>query len=353
MSEASASVQDLAIRVSRLEDAADLQKVQDLFSQNGFPRASREVEWIYEPLGRDAPHAAIAEAGEATAGLYVTVPARFKCGDRTLLAAQSLDTMVDAKFRGFGLFTKLARAVYDEMARSGVAFVYGFPNGNSYPGFVQKLGWATLDPVPFLFRPLSLGYAFGKLNSKLRNLPLRMPPIGRRGRSEQIQGLPDREAIDTLWANFSRNLGVARVRDHEFLSRRYSRHPRAIYRYRAVIDAGKLAGLIIYCVEDKHGGRIGYVMELMCIADRQDCAGWLLADAVHDMSNDSCDGVLAWCLEHSPYYDKYLKQIFLPMPTRLRPIELHFGGRQLSGEPIEMLKDRKQWYLSYSDSDTV
>lgn len=63
------------------------------------------------------------------------------------LVAQSGDTMTHSKHTGKGLFTVLASKTYDYCKANGVHLVFGFPNENSYPGFVQKLGWTHFDDL--------------------------------------------------------------------------------------------------------------------------------------------------------------------------------------------------------------
>lgn len=345
--------QGMTVRSTRVSGRDDLGRIKDIFEKNGFPRAWAEVEWAYAATGDSLPFAAFAESGEVTAAMYATVPARFIVEGQLVLAVQSIDSMVDAGFRGAGLFTVLARQVFKDMADAGIPFVYGFPNGNSYPGFIRHLQWRTLDPVPYLFRPLSLGYAMGKISPYLRRFPLRLPVLGRRGLTQKVDDLPAQERVDRLWSEFSLGLNVARIRDHEFLDARYQRHPRATYHYRIMEEAGELLGLVIYCAEEKHGGKVGYLMEMMCRPGRADVARGLLADAMADLNSFGCDGVLAWCFNHSPNYREYLRQLFIPLPVSLRPIEMHFAFRPLQASAPSVLDDRAGWYLSYSDSDTV
>lgn len=59
----------------------------------------------------------------------------------THVAVQSGDTMTHPAHGGKGLFTRLAKATYDLCRQEGIEFVFGFPNKNSYPGFVKKLNW--------------------------------------------------------------------------------------------------------------------------------------------------------------------------------------------------------------------
>lgn len=65
-------------------------------------------------------------------------------------AYQTVDTGVLVPFRGMGLFKKLSCHELDYLGQD--TLVYGFPNVNSYPGYV-KMGWhvSRLYKTPVLF----------------------------------------------------------------------------------------------------------------------------------------------------------------------------------------------------------
>lgn len=75
------------------------------------------------------------------AAYYGVFPVKVKHQGKEHLAAQSGDTMTHPNHRGKGLFVKLAKMTYELSKREGITFVFGFPNENSYPGFVKKLDW--------------------------------------------------------------------------------------------------------------------------------------------------------------------------------------------------------------------
>lgn len=75
------------------------------------------------------------------AAYYGVFPCKAVVKDKIYLCAQSGDTMTHPNHRGKGLFIKLAKATYRLAIENGISFVFGFPNDNSYPGFVNKLGW--------------------------------------------------------------------------------------------------------------------------------------------------------------------------------------------------------------------
>jgi len=62
-------------------------------------------------------------------------------GNERVLCAQSGDTMTHPDYQGKGLFIKLAEETYKLAKIEGVNFVFGFPNSNSYWGFIKKLNW--------------------------------------------------------------------------------------------------------------------------------------------------------------------------------------------------------------------
>lgn len=54
---------------------------------------------------------------------------------------QGGDSMTDERFQGKGLFTKLGKIMQAKAEEEHVEFIYGFPNQNSYPGYIKKLDW--------------------------------------------------------------------------------------------------------------------------------------------------------------------------------------------------------------------
>ena len=66
-------------------------------------------------------------------------------GCRSVLVAESADTMVCKKHSGKGLFTKLAKMTYGLCQENGVKAINITPNYASYPGFINKLGFSHTD----------------------------------------------------------------------------------------------------------------------------------------------------------------------------------------------------------------
>jgi GNAT superfamily N-acetyltransferase len=339
----------------------DLERFRVCFERNGSPRTEARVRWQYadNPTGALFVDFAVDPARpDAIAGIYAVQPVRMRVGAEVRLAVQSVDTLVDEGYRGQGLFVKMARAVYARCEADGCAMVYGFPNGNSAHGFFERLEWQRLDPVPFLVRPLRTRYATDRLlkSASWKGLlpNARVPVWGRPSRGGRIEPLTDFDArTDRVWREFSRGIVLGVERDARYLNWRLRDHWSGAYRTLAYHEGDALLGFVSYAVLGKHGGRVAYVMELLHEPWRADVGRALLAEALRRAEQEGADVALAWCLPHAPNRGAFGAQGFVPLPERLWPIELHVGARGFGLPSWVDPADRRGWYLSYCDSDTV
>lgn len=346
-------------------DADDLEMFRACFSKNSDrPRSQESLEWQYHrnTTGRIFVDVAMAPDNDRYAAIYASLPGWMRINGERRLIIQSLDTLTDADFRGKGLFVSLAKKTFARAAADGAALIYGFPNKSSAPGFFKKLGWVELGTVPFLLRPLRLSYAAErlKLPAAARALVPKTPLVAPFGRQRQ-KGVREITLVDprmtALWERFCVNVGVAVERDAAYLKWRIYDKPGESYRTFIYEDGERdaIRAMCIFTVKDKHGGRIGYVMELL--HDRtfagMRAASHLLGLAVREMSDDGADSVLAWSMAHTASFPILARHAFLPLPERLRPIELHLGVRAFDDAIAPVVQDRAKWYLSYLDSDTV
>jgi hypothetical protein len=105
-------------------------------------------------------------AAGAPAAYYGVFPCKVLAEGKSVLAAQSGDTMTHPYHRGKGLFIKLAVKTYELCRSLGIGFVFGFPNENSYPGFVKKLAWIHREDLQIYklkVTTLPLAYVCGKV----------------------------------------------------------------------------------------------------------------------------------------------------------------------------------------------
>lgn len=96
----------------------------------------------------------LAYAGDVPAAFYGVIPCFIDCGGQPVLAAQSADTMTHPDHRGKGLFIKLAELTYELCYTEEILILFGFPNQNSLPGFVNKLDWQVAAQMECFIIPV-------------------------------------------------------------------------------------------------------------------------------------------------------------------------------------------------------
>jgi hypothetical protein len=311
----------------------------ELLPEQELEVARGKLEWKFRNTPGGSGAIAVARDGERVLGLNGFMAARMRLGGEEALGYQSMDTIVSPAARGQGVFGKLIKTFYE---RTEGSLLYGFPNANSAPAFFGKLGWTRFSAVPMLVRPLRTGYFARKIASFLPNLPL--PVLSSRLRGAETITRFDADATEQ-WRRFSRGIGCAVERDADFLNWRTTAHPTERY---AILRAPDGA-FTITNVADKHGARIGYLMEAI---GEEATLSRLIAEGLVRMRADGAELAFAWCLPWSPNYRAYRRAGFYPFPPRLRPIELSFGARALRSSSPAVTNPR-DWYISYLDSDTA
>jgi GNAT superfamily N-acetyltransferase len=319
--------------------------------------ARGKLAWKFEqsPAGRGV--LALALLDGAIVGINGFAPATLRRRGMTGPGFQSLDTVVDPACRGQGVFTGLVNAFYEAAPTLGATVLYGIPNENSAGGFFGKLGWTRLAPPPYMIKPLNAGYFASRLLGEhgrvLDPLPLSLTRTPR-GAEKAVRITRFDDSADALWAAFSAEISCAVDRGCAMLNWRLFDCPAAEYETWGVLDAdGGLRAFVSTHVSDKHGGRIGYIMEAMAHPDAEADLTMLLRRAVHAMRLDRIDAVLAWSGKQAPNHRAHRRTGFLPMPEWSRPIHLAFGARVLDEDTALGRANLGGWYLSYLDSDTV
>jgi len=85
---------------------------------------------------------------------YGVIPCFMSCDSKSILAAQSADTMTHPEYRNRGLFVELAQQTLELCRNEGIRIVFGFPNQNSLPGFIHKLKWQTTETMDCFIIPV-------------------------------------------------------------------------------------------------------------------------------------------------------------------------------------------------------
>lgn len=95
---------------------------------------------------------------------YGVIPCFIQYENRVILSAQSADTMTHPEHRYKNLFVNLASMCLELCKQNNIKLVFGFPNQNSYHGFI-KLGWKITEIMDCFIIPVKAAF-WGDLCSK-------------------------------------------------------------------------------------------------------------------------------------------------------------------------------------------
>lgn len=326
-----------------LEGASpDLLAAFDDFGLERGRQGAAGIGWTFGAPTAPCPPFCVARSNGRIIGLSANIAARVKLGSQEGMAFQAVDSFVSEEARGKRLFSRLAQRFADAAAEAGADLTWGFPNANAAPAWFGGLGWRNFGQVPFLFRPLNASYLLSKFG---------LPGGLRLARSKKVASVRPKEfaaETDQLWAHFSRGIGCAIVRDAQALNRRIFGAPHCNEYRVSMYGEGEGRALVITRILEKHGARVAYILEAM---GGKALRPLLQSEMVH-LSQQGAQIALAWCFPWSPNFGDYRKAGFLPMPERLRPVEINFGARAISSRGADG-DVRENWYLSYLDSDGI
>jgi hypothetical protein len=273
------------------------------------------------------------------------------CG-REICAGQSCDTMVRGDQRGKGWFVRLATVNYEQAAAGGLQAVVGFPNRNSFPGFMRSLDWRRITSLREYTCRLGYRRLWGGTDA-LYKLILR---AGLRGKTFALRLWHER--LDIVVSDvLSDNLGelLDEVRNHEVLSIwkdlpylrwRYESHPENSYTFHVLLKAGRAEGLVvsrtvgstIAICELVHRRRdvresVVFLNSLLTLYAREP---W---QKVEFFGHD--DGFFQSVFRACGFAESYSSGFV-------------FGGRVFGGGPLEgHFPHAANWTVSYGDTDVV
>jgi GNAT superfamily N-acetyltransferase len=136
----------LSIAPAAVDDEG-IRRHLSLFAQ-AFPGTAAYSEAYLRWLYRENPDGSVIgfdafDSGESIA-TYVCIPCWVEREREPVKALLSLNTATHPRYRGQGLFTKLAEMTYDRAQQLGFGVVFGVANQNSVHGFSTKLGFQNV-----------------------------------------------------------------------------------------------------------------------------------------------------------------------------------------------------------------
>ncbi len=279
-----------------------------------------ERKYTQTPLGYS--HHGLMLAEGKVVGAYSLVPYRYRYFGEERLFGLSVDAMVDREHRAgpFNL-ANMARCVYEEAARDGVVFAFGFPNDQAYLFTRRILKWTDMGDLEFYAIPINIG----ALHSSLAWAN----PLSRLC-AAVLTHMPRRSATTPVM------FPIEKVRDEAFHAHRYDEQ-HGVLRLRHGEDC------IYRCYKEDNGARVLYIIDVAPLT----AAGF--AEAVGRLH-----GLAASCADLMLYVGRlpFGFQGMFRLPASRRPRRIRMCGKILAPESIDQRVFQIQhWNINISNFD--
>lgn len=196
-----------------------------------------------------------------------------------------VNVATDSRYRGQGVFSTLEQENEAAAADSGSPLTVTFPNGASYPIFVNRLGWTDLPRLRLWARPLRASAVARYLLGRPGDVG-GLPPAESSTRTIRDVEIRPVERFGSDMDDLGRSAGVGYgshfVRDAEYFNWRYLDSPRD-YRCFGAYRDGALAGVVVVGHTFKHGVSAGFLADLVVAPGRTRPLRALLTRAIDEV----------------------------------------------------------------------
>ena len=330
------------------------------------------VRWQHSanPAGFAQVGLARENGSDRIVGVVWLMPLRVQMNGQMVLGSQSMYALVHPDYRRQGIFSTLVTICDEAGQQQGFDFTYGFPNPNSYPSFVGRLGWSDLGQARLYLRPLNasrlikhrLGSGLfqnalaGAACSGVRLLFEPRPILAETARINVEDIDTTGTALDDFWARVGNKYPVMVVRDTRFLDWRYRQIPDRHYQLWAARQDEEVVAIIALRSVSIEGIACGMVVDFLVESGERGRLGGdiLLQRAGEYFQQQDLD--LAGCLmlPHASEIGSLRRQGYLPCPRALQPQPFRVVVRVFEGtQHSACLLDLKSWFLTMGDFDAV
>lgn len=353
------SIQKESLFSIRSYTLGDEIKILSLF-QKVFHRTKTlsQWKWQFSDNPYSPPQVSVVEEADAIIGNYAVVPVQWNVMGRPYLSCQTVDIMVHSTKRLQNVFERMADHSFSNLIDKGFCATFGFPNRNSYPGFVRKLGWSRVCYMKEYFRRLSIK----SFLTKAFSLPILVGIFDflftrvhllRVSTLKQFYGVKNPkttvhtsssipEGFDSFWKSIAHFEVLSLWKDTRYLSWRYDKNPRFRFTYFYTLENGTITSLCVVNFQSGHA----QILELFVQNHNTAIARQLLVAVEHRALKNKSERVIFTASDLN-FFDEtfkhYRKQTNFDHVFCLRV----FGNAQLR----ELANTSNNWTITQGDSD--
>ena len=341
-------------------EQGDIERVLDLLNGT-FLGWGGSCEWFWkfkagEAVNGRQPVVFVVEHCGAVVGHLGFMPMNVRVGGEVFQSCQLVDGVLDVRYRGKGVYTRLVSAVLSRAREENTCLIFGFANEAAFHNYSRHRDFLALCKLAKMFRTLSFRHIFGSVRVRFvekeagqsgQGLPSRVGDssksplislgqvaklipvvgasflrhffrrcLGSHGNGRAIEAQEDLRVVETRDFGKIAKLSVGLLnrsslvieRSCDFLRWRYSR-PEVKYKFFVAEKSGVPIGYFIIGQKERPISvgkvefarlRIGYIMDL--VSDTK-LAGQLLLKAEDELKKQNSWVAQFWTNEGSTAYD--------------------------------------------------
>jgi GNAT superfamily N-acetyltransferase len=315
--------------------------------------------WLWEFMEGSAGKALIhiVEDKGKVVGHFADLPREFSLRGEVVRGTLSVDLMVHSSYRRKGIFEEMGKYAIQRVENENGLFMMSYPiRPETVQGF-KKIGWEEVAELPVLVYPIKFS---GVVDRYLHFLPISFL-VGGMARflylllygtkkRKGLEGIEIEEAgllddqFDGFWQKALSLYPIMGIRNRDYLSWRYLRHPTRNYTIYRAKKSGEMNGYIVLRRVELLNLNSAVIVDLLALDEATLMA--LVEKGIQHSRQEGAD-LVGFMVPKIHLYYKILRRIgFLPsFKTFLLMIYSH--------EKEKGLFDPKEWYVNWGDTDVI
>jgi GNAT superfamily N-acetyltransferase len=312
-------------------------------------------EFMEGPDGRALIY--IVEDRNKIVGHFADIPRRFIVEGEVVLGTLSLDLMVHHDYWRRGIFQAMGKYGAQRVKQKNVLFLTAFPIRLETIQGLKKIGWKEVVELPVLVYPIKFS---GIVNRYLHFSPLgvfiggmarffyfllygleRRKEIG--GVEIEKVGVLD-EPFDGFWQKALSLYPILGIRNRNYLTWRYFKHPTRDYVIYRAIRNGEMRGYIVLRKVELLNFNSTVIVDLLALDEGALKA--LVKTGIQHSQQEGVDLVGLIVPQGHLYYKILRKMGFLPSFKK-------FLFMVYPNSDNEMILSPEKWYVNWGDTDVI
>jgi len=299
----------------------------------------------------------VVEEENKIVGHFADLPRQFSIHGKTVQGTLSVDLMVHSDYRRKGIFEAMGKYAIGRVKNENGLFLMSYPvRRGTIQGF-KKIGWEEVGGLPVLVYPIRFS---GIVNRYLRFPPLSLLVGGvagffylllygikKRKRIEEIEieetDLLD-DQFDDFWQKALSLYPMMGIRNRNYLTWRYLRHPTRNYTIFRAKKSGEMQGYIVLRKAELLNFNSAVIVDLLALDEVTLSA--LVKRGIQYSQQEGADLLGFMVPKMHPYYNILRGMGFLHTFKR-------FLLMIYSHEKEKGLFDPKAWYVNWGDTDVI